>query len=84
MRVGERLDVRDPSVARFRGTDRTAFLDYRQLHGNAFARLGAAERFRRDSLPIAGLIEEGRTLRIHSSMERASRTGNGPSGRNST
>ena len=51
-------------VARFRGVDRTEFLDNRQFHGNAFSLLRAAERFLRDSLPIAGRIEEGRMERI--------------------
>ena len=64
MRVGDRLDVRGPSAVRFRGTDRTAFLDNRRFHGNAFALLRAAERFLRDSLPIAGRIGEGRVERI--------------------
>ena len=51
-------------VARFKGTDRTEFLDNRQFHGNAFSLLRAAERFLRDSLPIAGRIEEERFERI--------------------
>ncbi len=51
-------------VARFRGTDRTEFVDNRQFHGNAFSLLKAAERFLRDSLPIAGHIEEGRIERV--------------------
>lgn len=51
-------------VARFRGTDRTEFVDNRQFHGNAFSLLRAAERFLRDSLPIAGRIEEGRIERV--------------------
>ena len=51
-------------VARFDGIDRTEFLDNRQFHGNAFSLLRAAERFLRDSLPIAGRIEEGRLERI--------------------
>ena len=51
-------------VARFSGTDRTEFLDNRQFHGNAFSLLRAGERFLRDSLPIAGRIEEGRMERI--------------------
>ncbi len=46
-------------VARFNGIDRTEFLDNRQFYGNAFSLLRAAERFLRDSLPIAGRIEEG-------------------------
>ena len=45
-------------VARFRGIARTdEFLDNRQFHGNAFKLLGSAERFFRESLPIAGRIE---------------------------
>ena len=51
-------------VARFRGLDRTEFLDNRQFHGNAFALLKAAERFLRDMLPIAGRVEEPRFERI--------------------
>ena len=51
-------------VARFKGVDRTEFLDNRQFHGNAFSLLRAAERFLRDSLPIAGRFEEGRFERI--------------------
>ncbi len=51
-------------VARFRGIDRTKFVDNRQFRGNAFSLLKAAERFLRDSLPIAGHIEEGRIERI--------------------
>ena len=74
MRVGDRLDVRGPSAVRFRGTGRTAFLDNRQFHGNAFALLRAAERFLRDSLPIAGRIEEGRVERIDCLLGRSPRT----------
>ena len=51
-------------VARFDRIDRTEFLDNRQVHGNAFSLLRAAERFLRDSLPIAGRIKEGRFERI--------------------
>ena len=43
-------------VARFRGIDRTDFLDNRQFHGNAFSLLVRAERFLRESLPVAGYI----------------------------
>lgn len=35
MRVGDRLDVRGPSAVRFKGIDRTEFLDNRQFHGSA-------------------------------------------------
>ena len=51
-------------VARFRGVDRTEFLDNRQFHGNAFVLLAAAERFLRETLPIAGRIEADRFERI--------------------
>ncbi len=51
-------------VARFKGNDRTEFLDNRQFHGNAFSLLRTAERFLAESLPIAGRIEEGRMERI--------------------
>ena len=47
-------------VARFRGIDRTEFLDNRQFHGNVFSLLRTAERFLRDTLPIAGRIEADR------------------------
>ncbi len=43
-------------VARFRGTDKTEFLDNRQFFGNAFDLLLRADRFLRDHLPIAGRI----------------------------
>ena len=51
-------------VARFKGADRTEFLDNRQFHGTAFTLLRSAERFLRDSLPIAGRIEEDHFERI--------------------
>lgn len=52
-------------VARFRGVDRTAdLLDNRQFFGNAFALLSAAERFLRETLPIAGRFEPDRFDRI--------------------
>jgi ATP-dependent DNA helicase RecG len=46
-------------VARFRGTDRTEFLDNRQFHGNGFELLARAERFLLDSLPVAGRFKPG-------------------------
>ena len=64
----ERIEFEMPQcllrVARFRGVDRTEFLDNRQFHGNAFTLLASAERFLRDTLPIAGRIEAGRIERI--------------------
>ena len=46
-------------VARFRGTNRTEFLDNRQFHGNAFYLMQMAERFLQENLPIAGRIVPG-------------------------
>ena len=64
----ERLEVEMPQcllrVARFRGTDRMEFLDNRQFNGNAFTILANAERFLRDTLPIAGRFEQDRFERI--------------------
>ena len=51
-------------VARFRGVDRTEFLDNRQFLGNAFTLLDAAERFLLETLPIAGRIEPDRFERV--------------------
>jgi ATP-dependent DNA helicase RecG len=51
-------------VARFRGTNRSDFLDNRQFNGNAFALLANAERFLRETLPIASRFESGRMARI--------------------
>ena len=64
----ERIEFEMPQcllrVARFRGIDRSEFLDNRQFHGNAFVLLASAERFLRDTLPIAGRFESGRFERI--------------------
>ena len=43
-------------VARFRGVDKTAFLDNHQYTGHAFALMRRAERYLIDHLPIAGRI----------------------------
>jgi len=43
-------------VAKFRGVDKTEFLDNRQFYGHAFALLLKAEQFLRENLPIAGRI----------------------------
>ena len=51
-------------VARFRGFDKMEFLDNRQFKGNAFKLLEDAERFLRETLPIAGRFEPGRFARI--------------------
>ena len=64
----ERLEFEMPQcvlrVGRFRGTDRMEFLDNRQFNGNAFTLLVNAERFLRDTLPIAGRFGAG-PLRAH-------------------
>ena len=64
----ERLECDMPQcllrVARFRGLDRTEFLDNRQFHGNAFSLLASAERFLRETLPIASRFESGRIQRV--------------------
>ncbi len=51
-------------VARFRGVDKMQFLDNRQFNGNAFTLLANAERFLRETLPIAGRFEQDRFERI--------------------
>lgn len=43
-------------LARFRGTDKTEFLDNRKFTGNVFELLLRAERFVRDHIPVAGRI----------------------------
>ena len=64
----ERLSIEMPQcklrVARFRGIDKMEFLDNRQFRGNAFMLLSHAERFLRDSLPIAARFEPDRIQRI--------------------
>jgi len=64
----ERLECDMPQcllrVARFRGLDRSEFLDNRQYNGNAFMLLASAERFLRDTLPIASRFESGRMQRM--------------------
>ena len=43
-------------MARFRGTNKSEFLDNRQELGNAFELLQHAQRFLRDHLPVAGRV----------------------------
>lgn len=56
----ERLATRYPQcllrMARFRGDDKTEFIDNRQELGHAFDLLIRAQRFLRDHLPVAGRI----------------------------
>lgn len=64
----ERLEFEMPQcllrVARFRGLDQMEFLDNRQFNGNAFTLLTSAERFLRDTLPIAGRFKKDRFERV--------------------
>lgn len=43
-------------MARFRGNDKSEFIDNRQEYGNAFQLLIRAQRFLRDHLPVAGRV----------------------------
>lgn len=65
---GERLPIEYPQcllrVARFRGTDKTEFLDNRQFRGHAFDLLIQAQRFLLDHVPVAGRIVPERFERI--------------------
>lgn len=64
----ERLEFEMPQcllrVARFKGFDRSEFLDNRQFNGNAFALLSKAVTFLSDTLPIASRFESGKMERI--------------------
>jgi ATP-dependent DNA helicase RecG len=65
---GTRLEQDYPQchlrLARFRGIDKSAFLDNRQIHGHAFRLLDEAMSFMLRHLPIAGRFEPGRLERI--------------------
>jgi ATP-dependent DNA helicase RecG len=50
-------------MARFKGTDKTEFLDNRQLHGHAFQILDEAVHFIMRHIPVAGRIESGKLER---------------------
>ena len=63
-RVGSEFTQCLLRAARFRGVDRTKFLDNRQFRGNAFSLLSHAERFLRDNLPIAGHIPTDSFVRM--------------------
>jgi ATP-dependent DNA helicase RecG len=51
-------------LARFRGRDKTEFLDNRQEYGNAFDLLVRGQRFLRDHLPVAGRVIPGLFERV--------------------
>ena len=59
----DRLSINYPQcilrMARFRGVDKTEFIDNRQVNGNAFGLLVQAQRFLRDHLPVAGRVIPG-------------------------
>jgi ATP-dependent DNA helicase RecG len=65
---GTRLEQDYPQcqlrLARFRGIDKSAFLDNRQVHGHAFRLLDEAMAFMLRHLPISGRFEPGRLERI--------------------
>lgn len=65
---GSRLEQNYPQcqlrLARFRGIDKSAFLDSRQIHGHAFRLLDEAMAFMLRHLPIAGRFEPGKLQRI--------------------
>lgn len=46
-------------LARFRGVDRSEFIDGREFHGNAFDLLDRAQKFLLDHLPVAGRVLPG-------------------------
>ena len=50
-------------LARFKGTDKTEFLDQRQLHGHAFQILDESMHFILRNIPIAGRFEPGKLER---------------------
>lgn len=50
-------------LARFKGTDKTEFLDNRQVQGHAFRLLDEAMHFILRNIPIAGRIESGKLER---------------------
>ncbi len=52
------------SLARFKGVEKTEFLDNRQVHGHAFHLLEEGMAFLLRHLPIAGRFEPGRIERI--------------------
>ena len=52
------------SMARFRGVDKTEFLDQRHVRGPAFKLLEEAELFCQRHFPLPGRIEPGRLQRV--------------------
>lgn len=50
-------------LARFKGTDKSEFIDNKAVHGNVFELLEIAQKFLHTYLPVAGKLEEGNMLR---------------------
>ena len=46
-------------LARFRGVDRDEFLDSKDLHGNTFRLIQAAQTFLVENLPVVGRVQPG-------------------------
>ena len=63
-RIEQRMSQCLLRLARFRGVDRSEFVDNRQFRGNAFQLLMEAQRFLLDNMPIAGRILPGQFERI--------------------
>lgn len=63
-RVSAELPQCTLRIARFKGVDRTEFIDNRQVYGNAFKLLSRAEAFVRENNPIAGRVTADRMERI--------------------
>lgn len=51
-------------MAVFKGTDKTEFIDNRQINGHAFELLGEAMTFLRRHLPVAGRVQPGLFERV--------------------
>ncbi len=68
----ETIEARMPNcllrVARFRGTEKTEFVDNRQFYGNLFSLLGHSERFLRESLPVASRMKPNSLERIDDTL----------------
>lgn len=51
-------------LARFRGVDRTEFVDGREFHGHAFDLLNRAQQFLLDHMPVSGRVAPGVFQRV--------------------
>lgn len=55
-------------LARFRGVDRTEFVDGREVHGHAFDLLDRAQQYLIDHLPVSGRVTPGLFERVDSPL----------------